>query len=324
MRYDAIIFDGKNTAHKAYNVNKHLSVTLDGEKVNTGMMYGFLSMLERIYYQFAKTNTRVYIGWDSENSAESNQQIDEHYKENRKPTNEQELMDRINFNKLVKGTMGILSTLNIMQFQKPSVEADDVIATLATKLSVRGKSVLIITEDKDYRQLISDKIHLYGITQRLVWDISVFQTKTGLFKPTHFVDYLAICGDSSDGYSGVFGFGDSKAMQLLNDQNFVAYDCIVPFILKNPDQIQLVDAWTDKTKQSFLDGLSDLDISYKLAKLNTDIRTVEVTPITSYYSLDAFKAIISAYQMKSLLKNMGTFERIFSSTHYWKNHEFHV
>lgn len=320
MKYDVIIFDGKNTAHKAYHVNKHLSVNIDGEVIHTGMMYGFLAMMSKIYSMYAKNNARVYVAWDSIDSAESNRELNSHYKENRKPQNEQELLDKINFDKLINNTIGLLSTLNIMQFRKSRVEADDIIATMATKLSSKGLNVLIITEDKDYRQLISDNVHLYGITQQLIWDINVFQDKTGLFKPSHFVDYLAICGDAIDGFSGVSGFGDAKAMQLLTDENFVAYDSISQYILEHPEDISLVDSWSDNIKKKFNDGLQELDECYKLAKLDTDIRTVELIVKKSYPTIQTFDIMTQTFKMKSLMQYHHVFERIFYATHYWRNH----
>ena len=320
MKYDVIIFDGKNTAHKAYHVNKHLSINIDGEEIHTGMMYGFLSMMSKIYSMFAKQNTRVYVAWDSIDSAESNRELNSHYKENRKPQTQQELLDKINFDKLINNTIGLLSTLNIMQFRKSRVEADDIIATIATKLSEKGKSILIVTEDKDYRQLISDKVHLYGITQKLVWDMDTFQTKTGLFKPSHFVDYLAICGDTIDGFSGVSGFGDAKAMQLLTDENFVAYDSITEYILENPDDISLVDAWSENIKKKFNEGLNELDECYKLAKLDTDIKSVEIIVKKHYPTIQTFDIMIQTYNMRSLLQSHNIFERIFYATQYWRNH----
>lgn len=320
QKYDVIIFDGMNTAHKAYHVNKNLSVSIDGEQFHTGMIYGFLNMMSKIYSMFGKQGTRVYVVWDSIDSAESNRMVNSHYKENRKPKTEQELMDKINFDKLVQATMGMLSTLNIMQFRKPKVEADDIGATIATKLSARDKRTLIVTEDKDYRQLISDNIHLYGITQRLVWDLDVFQQKTGLVKPSHFVDYLAICGDSIDGFSGIFGFGGTKAIQLLTDENFVDYDSVSEHLLSNPDDIDLIDVWTNATKQKFIDGLPDLDECYKLAKLDTNIKTVELVIKRHYSDIHMFELMLQTYQMRSIQKDMHIFKRIFDSTQYWKNH----
>lgn len=320
MKYDAIIFDGMNTAHKAYHVNKYLSVQIDGETFHTGMMYGFLSMMSKIYSMFGKRNTRVYIVWDSIDSADGNKKVNSHYKENRKPKTEQELLDKINFDKLVSSTMGLLSTLNIMQFRKSKVEADDIGATLATKLANRNKSVLIVTEDKDYRQLISDRIHLYGITQRLVWDLGVFQQKTGLFKPSHFVDYLAICGDAIDDFSGVFGFGDTKAIQLLTDDHFVDLEYISQYLIDNPDDIDLVESWTPKTKKSFKNGLSDLAECFLLAKLDTDIKSVEVIVKKHYVDLSMFELMTQTYQMRSIKKDMPIFRRIFEATQYWNKH----
>lgn len=314
--YDAIIFDGKNTAHKAYHVNKYLSVNVDGEQVCTGMMYGFLGMMLNIYSQFANKDTRIFVAWDSKDSAESNRALCEGYKANRKPATKEELEDRIQFDSLMSDTMDFLATLNIMQFQKSKVEADDIAASLAHKLECMGKSVLIVTEDKDYRQLITDNIHLYGITQKLVWNIDVFQAKTGLSKPSHFIDYLAICGDSIDGFDGVSGFGHVKAIQLLTDENFVDLDSVSLHLLSNPDSLENLTSWTANTKAKFVDGLDELNRCYQLAKLDTDINSVELLNKECYQYLDGFFTFANKYKMKSFLgqQNLSYIKDIHKST----------
>lgn len=316
-KYDVIIFDGKNTAHKAYHVNKNLSVMVNGKEKYTGMAYGFLSMMAHIYELFAKSNTRIYIVWDSANSAESNREINSGYKSNRIPQTEQDVIARYKFNSMMSDVIGILSTLNIMQFRKSRVEADDIIASMSVKLQERDKTVLIVTEDKDYRQLISKRVNLYGITQRIVWDENVFTEKTGLQKPSHFVDYLAICGDSIDGFYGVSTFGDGKAMQLLTDENFIKYDSVSQAIMDNPEILDEFDGWIDKVKVRFVQQLSSLNESYQLAKLDTQIQTVELIVKNHYEDISMFVELIRLYKMRSIEKDIDLYERIFNSTHYW-------
>lgn len=322
MRYDVIIFDGNNTAHKAYHVNRNLYVKINGEEIFTGMIYGFLNMMLNIYEEFGNINTRIMVVWDSIDSAVSNQSIDANYKANRKPQTEEELADKIRFTELINNTMGILSTLNILQMWKPKYEADDIIATLTYKLSSKNKNVLIVTEDKDYRQLISDKVNLYGITQRILWDISTFKDKTGLFKPKHFCDYLAICGDSIDNFGGVPGFGDSKARQLLTSKEFVIHDSVSEYIIENPESILKAKFWSDKVKQSFYDNISELEKCYKLAKLKTDIQRVRLCSERYFQTIETFCDILELYKMKSLLRfdKLDAFSEILNATRYWNNH----
>lgn len=328
--YDVIIFDGNNTAHKSYHINKDLSVNVDGEQMHTGTIFGFLNMLSNIYVTFSNSeiidkkvicNTRVYVCWDSKDASETNRRTYTYYKENRKAKTIEELRDKLNFDKIIFGVKGVLGMLNIVQLEKAEVEADDIIATLSTKLANKGKSVLIVTEDKDYRQLISDKINLYGITQRLIWDEQVFSEKTGLLKPSHFVDYLAICGDSIDGFIGVSNFGPQKAMALLTDPMFSDKDDITQYILKHHIVFNEFEGWSEKVKESFLDKLHELEQGYKLAKLDTNIKRAKIIIKKHCDSISMFESFCRQTQMWSILKNLDVFKDIFNSTKYWKNHK---
>lgn len=88
-------------------------------------------------------------------------------------------------------------------------EADDVIASLATLSPYKTR---IYSKDKDFNQLLSDKIALFdGKTEFLVKDCV---EKYGIL-PSQFTDYQGIVGDSSDNYKGVKGIGSKNAKELL-------------------------------------------------------------------------------------------------------------
>ncbi len=88
-------------------------------------------------------------------------------------------------------------------------EADDVIASLATLSPYKTR---IYSKDKDFNQLLSDKIALFdGKTEFLVKDCV---EKYGIL-PSQFTDYQGIVGDSSDNYKGIKGIGSKNAKELL-------------------------------------------------------------------------------------------------------------
>ncbi|MGL2859311.1 5'-3' exonuclease H3TH domain-containing protein, partial [Helicobacter pylori] len=88
-------------------------------------------------------------------------------------------------------------------------EADDVIASLAT---ISPYKTRIYSKDKDFNQLLSDKIALFdGKTEFLAQDCV---EKYGIL-PSQFTDYQGIVGDSSDNYKGIKGIGSKNAKELL-------------------------------------------------------------------------------------------------------------
>ncbi len=97
-------------------------------------------------------------------------------------------------------------------------EADDVIGTLAVRARDAGMEVFIVTGDKDFLQIVDDKIKLWNLrsstTKPEIFDAASCQEKWGL-PPTAIVDMLALMGDSSDNVPGVPKVGKKTAVDLL-------------------------------------------------------------------------------------------------------------
>ncbi|MEE9394916.1 MAG: DNA polymerase I [Planctomycetota bacterium] len=102
----------------------------------------------------------------------------------------------------------------------PGFEADDVIGTLARRADAEGFEVMIVSGDKDFMQLVTDRTKLYNIAKanvavEIVGEEAV-HAKFGV-KPDLVVDVLALMGDSSDNVPGVSGVGEKTAIKLINE-----------------------------------------------------------------------------------------------------------
>ena len=100
-------------------------------------------------------------------------------------------------------------------------EADDVIVTLAEQLGGEGIEVIVVTNDKDLACIVHDappRVTLFGVSstgwQRV--DEAAVRDRLGV-PPPAVVDYLALCGDASDGVPGVPGIGPKTAALLLRE-----------------------------------------------------------------------------------------------------------
>ena len=94
-------------------------------------------------------------------------------------------------------------------------EADDVIATLATKAAVNGMQSAIVTGDKDFFQLVGDGIKVYNPRDEGTWyDADGVLQKFGV-APAQVCDVLALMGDSIDNVKGVPGIGEKGARDLI-------------------------------------------------------------------------------------------------------------
>jgi DNA polymerase-1 len=101
------------------------------------------------------------------------------------------------------------------------LEADDAIGILARQAEAAGMQVYIVSRDKDFAQLVSDKISLLDLGQSIgqdaatIIDRQAVKAKWGVF-PEQMVDYLSLLGDASDNVPGVAGVGKKGAADLLS------------------------------------------------------------------------------------------------------------
>ncbi len=96
------------------------------------------------------------------------------------------------------------------------VEADDIIGTLARQAEARGMNVVIASGDKDFAQLVSDRISLTNTMSQEILDRAGVMEKWGI-APERIVDYLALIGDASDNIPGVPKCGPKTALKWLNE-----------------------------------------------------------------------------------------------------------
>lgn len=93
-------------------------------------------------------------------------------------------------------------------------EADDVLATLALQAVEQGMPVIVSSPDKDLLQLVRPGLKIYDQARRVLMDAARVEERLGV--PPHLVaDWLALCGDSADGFPGLKGVGPKIAADLL-------------------------------------------------------------------------------------------------------------
>ena len=94
-------------------------------------------------------------------------------------------------------------------------EADDVIGTMATRAAAADFDVTIVSPDKDFFQLVGDRIRIYDARDDGMWyDDAAVVKKLGV-APSQVVDFLSLMGDASDNVSGVPGVGKKGAVDLI-------------------------------------------------------------------------------------------------------------
>ena len=96
----------------------------------------------------------------------------------------------------------------------PGYEADDVIGTLTRQAVEAGHEVHIVSGDKDFAQLVSERVRMLDTMKDVSYDPELVRKKWGV-PPAQFVDFLALVGDKADNIPGVPGIGKKTAKTLL-------------------------------------------------------------------------------------------------------------
>jgi DNA polymerase-1 len=109
-----------------------------------------------------------------------------------------------------------MDILGIAKLSLAGFEADDILATLAADAVEAKARCLLVTSDKDCRQLISDRVQLLNIRKAEVFDRQALQAAWGI-APEQVVDFQALVGDSVDNVPGVPQIGPKAAQQLLEE-----------------------------------------------------------------------------------------------------------
>ncbi|MUU62639.1 DNA polymerase I [Helicobacter pylori] len=166
----------------------------------TGLLTGLVGMVKK-FYKDRKNMPFIVFALESQTKTKRAEKLGE-YKQNRKDAPKEMLLQ-------IPIALEWLQKMGFTCVEISGFEADDVIATLATLSPYKTR---IYSKDKDFNQLLSDKIALFdGKTEFLVKDCV---EKYGIL-PSQFTDYQGIVGDSSDNYKGIKGIGSKNAKELL-------------------------------------------------------------------------------------------------------------
>jgi DNA polymerase-1 len=110
----------------------------------------------------------------------------------------------------------ITRAFNIPALEMDGFEADDIIATLATRAQKAGIETVIVSTDKDLMQLVGPGVSMLDTMKDVVYDPAAVHAKMGV-RPDQVVDFLALLGDSVDNIPGVPGIGKKTAADLLGE-----------------------------------------------------------------------------------------------------------
>ena len=115
----------------------------------------------------------------------------------------------------------ILEAMHIPILGVEGYEADDVIGTIACKAEKEGYTTFMVTPDKDFAQLVTDKIKIYKPAMKggdvEILGVEEVKAKYEIEDPKQVIDFLAMMGDAVDNIPGLEGVGEKTAMKFLKE-----------------------------------------------------------------------------------------------------------
>lgn len=277
-----LLIDGFNLAYRCFHAVPELT-RADGFPTNA--LHGWVKSLWKLADQEKPDGTLVFF--DLGGSQDRLLLLPE-YKAQR-----EEMPEALQ--KQIEPIKALTRAMGFVGIETDGVESDDLLASQAVALAAAGHEVLIVSSDKDFAQIVNDRIKILlpppSANPKLGWR---FRDEAGVLEkfgvpPVQIADYLALVGDSSDNIPGIAGVGPKTAVKWLqlygNIEGVIAHaDELTP----------------ERFREAVRSRADDLRRNLKLTTLNLALPTViaEASPTKA----EELFTLLEMWEMKSSLK----------------------
>ena len=230
---------------------------INSKGLNTSAVMGFTNTLHEVMHKVQPTigqlPTHIAVAFD--HGLTFRHELFPEYKAQREETPEDIRLS-------IPIIKELLQALHIPTLQVDGFEADDVIGTVAGMAEREGLQVYMLTPDKDYAQLVTEKIHMYrprhGGGYEDMGPKEVCE-KYGIDNTDQVIDLLGLMGDSSDNYQGCPGVGEKTAVKLI--QEFGS----IEGLLSRSSEVK------GKLREKVEQSADQIKLSKTLATIRTDV-----------------------------------------------------
>ncbi len=256
--------------------------------LDTSAVYGFLLALLDVIEKEKPSHLAVVFDIGG---SEVREQLFPDYKGNRDETPE-------GIKVAVPYIQKLLGAMRIPALGVPGYEADDVIGTLAHKAESAGFEVFMMTPDKDFGQLVTDRVKMYkparGGEPAEVWGPAEVCEKWGIERVEQVIDILGLMGDAVDNIPGIAGVGEKTAAKLLAEYGTLEN------VLAHGDQI------TGKLGERVREHAEMARLSRVLATILTDapIELDEADLVREPADEEALRALLEELEIRSLARRL--------------------
>ncbi len=236
---ELFLVDGNNLAYRAFFALPEELVTSDGFPTNA--LLGFTNMLVKLLSDYRPRG--VAVAWDTKPVHRT--AISGEYKSDRRPMPDL-LREQWPYFKPIVEAFGYRN----LEFE--GWEADDVIATLATRADEAALATCVVSTDRDAFQLVTENVCLM-MTPRGVADVHVYTPERVTARlgvpPEKVPDLIGLKGDTSDSIAGVPGIGDKTAAQLI--QQFDSVEGVLEHVDElSPGRAKSLREHADQARES--------------------------------------------------------------------------
>ena len=287
-----IIIDGNSLLFRAYYATAYPGVEImrNQDGIPTNAIFAFSNMMNKIIANLKK-GEGIIVAFDA---AKHNFRHDalETYKANRKPA-PTDLVEQFPI------ARDFLRSFGVFQFEEEGFEGDDIAGTIAKQAEKEGYDVTIYTSDRDFLQLVSNKITV-NIIRKGLSDVVPMSPEKVLeeygFNPKQIIDYKGLRGDTSDNLPGIPGIGEKTAVKLI--QEYGSFDEIIA----NAENIK------GKIGEAIKEHQDIGRISRDLAIIKTDIELPFHVEDTVYegYSFKTISEFCQKYGLKQFMNKIDS------------------
>lgn len=274
------LIDGSSYIFRAYyGIRADLSTS---EGFPTNAVYGFATMLLKFLREYKPRYMAMVF--DSKGEVFRNEIYPE-YKANRDEAPESL---KLQFPKIFE----LVQAFSIPMLAMEGYEADDIIGTIAR--AQKESEVVLVTGDKDFCQLVSEKVTLVDTMRERVTGVREVQKKYGI-KPGQMVDFFALVGDKVDNIPGVAGVGEKTASALISEYGDLdgVYD--------NLDELR------PSVARKLTEHKDNAYLSRELVTIKTDVEVGTGIEDFRYggYEAENLREIFSELEFEKLLDDIG-------------------
>jgi len=271
-------------AHYAFIKNPRINT----KGLDTSAIFGFINTLDEILRK--ENPSHIAVAFDPPTPTFRHEMYPE-YKAQREATPE-------GIKTAVPYIKKILDAYRIPIIEVPGFEADDAIGTMAKIAEKKDFETYMVTPDKDFCQLVSDKVFMYklrrGAKPQEVWGIEQVKNDFRCDEPKQVIDILALWGDAADNVKGMPGVGEKRSKDLI--AKYSTLDGIYEHL----------DDFKGKLKENLINFKEQVYFAQKLVTIDVQVPVEfnEEDYLRSDINAEAIKELFEELEFRTLLKRI--------------------